>query len=212
MSESGPIFEADEIRERLAGTIMPVNPAIPVMPDDSDKWPGDFVARAARGLTPAGVLIPVMERDHGLSVLLTERSSQLKLHAGQVSFPGGRMESGDLDIRATALRETHEEVGIPPDAVDVAGFLAPSPTVTGYSVTPVVGLIREAVPIIVDPSEVETAFEVPLEFLMDGRNQQDSMREFEGVMLKIVEFHFGGHRIWGATATMLLQLRNILTK
>ena len=212
MSESGPIFEAAEIRERLAGTVMPVNPAIPVMPDDGDKWPGDFVARSARGLTPAGVLIPLMERDHGLSVLLTERSSQLKLHAGQVSFPGGRMESGDLDIRATALRETHEEVGIPPDAVDVAGFLAPSPTVTGYSVTPVVGLIREAVPIIVDPSEVETAFEVPLEFLMDGRNQQDSMREFEGVMLKIVEFHFGGHRIWGATATMLLQLRKILIK
>ena len=160
----------------------------------------------------AAASVPVLDRSGDLSVLLTERSSQLKLHAGQVSFPGGRMESGDSDITATALRETHEEVGIPPEAVDIAGFLPPSPTVTGYSVTPVVGLVSGRVSIVVDRSEVDSVFEVPMSFLLDKSNQRDSMREFDGAMLRIVEFHFDGHRIWGATATMLVQLRKILLK
>ena len=182
------------------------------MPDVSANWPAPFLKKAATGLKAAGVLIPIIEREAGLSVLLTQRSPELRLHAGQVSFPGGRMEEADSDILQTALRETHEEVGIHPDRVEVAGYLDPSPTVTGYAVTPVVGIIGPQVSITVDPIEVEAAFEVPLDFLLSERNQAYSTREFEGVQLTIVEFNFGGRRIWGATATMLVQLRKKLIK
>jgi 8-oxo-dGTP pyrophosphatase MutT (NUDIX family) len=110
------------------------------------------------------------------------------------------------------LREAHEEVGIHPGLVEIAGYLDPSPTVTGYAVTPVIGLIGSSVSIEIDPVEVEAAFEVPLEFLLDKDNQGHSKREFEGVMLNIVEFNYDGRRIWGATASMLLQLRQLLIK
>lgn len=210
MTSIADLFGAGHIRSRLAGTRMPDNPAIPELPADASRWPAEFVRRAASGLTPAGVLIPLIERRDGLSVLLTQRSAALKLHAGQVSFPGGRMESCDRDIAETALREAHEEVGIDPRLVSVAGYLPPSPTVTGYSVTPVVGLVAEKVAIQIDPTEVDVAFEVPLEFLMEQGNQQYSEREFEGVMLKIVEFRYQDRRIWGATASMLVQLRKFI--
>jgi 8-oxo-dGTP pyrophosphatase MutT (NUDIX family) len=182
------------------------------MPEASANWPAPFLKKAAEGLKAAGVLIPIIEREAGLSVLLTQRSTELRLHAGQVSFPGGRMEEADPDILATALRETHEEVGIHPDLVEIAGYLDPSPTVTGYAVTPVVGIIGPQVSITVDPIEVEAAFEVPLEFLLNERNQSYSTREFEGVQLTIVEFNFAGRRIWGATAMMLVELRKKLIK
>ena len=198
------------IRQRLAGTRMPTDPTTPVISEVSPRWPASFLKKIAGGLKPAGVLIPLIDREAGLSVLLTQRSSELRLHAGQVSFPGGRMEQADSDISATALRETHEEVGIPPESVEIAGYLDPSPTVTGYTVTPVVGVIGPKVPISIDPSEVEAAFEVPLEFLMDEGNQAHSTREFDGVRLAILEFNYADRRIWGATATMLLQLRKML--
>ena len=182
------------------------------MPGDSDSWPAKFLEQASTGLRAAGVLVPIIDRQSGLTVLLTQRSSELRVHAGQVSFPGGRMEESDSDIVATALRETHEEVGIYPDSVEIVGYLDPSPTVTGYAVTPVVGLIGSSVSIDVDPREVEAAFEVPLAFLLDEDNQGHSQREFDGVMLNIVEFNYSGRRIWGATASMLLQLRQILIK
>ena len=156
------------------------------------------------------MLVPIIERANSLSVLLTQRSAALRLHAGQVSFPGGRMEDADQDIMATALRETHEEVGIAPEWVEIVGYLPPSPTVTGYSVTPVIGLLAGDVEITIDPGEVEAAFEVPLEFLMDSTNEQHSMRTYEGVEMPIVEFHHSGRRVWGATAMMLIQLRKIL--
>ena len=205
-------IDGPHIRSRLAGTRMPSDPTLPVFPADSYRWPKTFVEKARKGLTPAGVLIPIMERASGMTVLLTQRSAELKLHAGQVSFPGGRMESRDSDIAVTALRETHEEVGIPPESVDIAGYLHPSPTVTGYTVTPVVGLVNAGVPITIDTSEVEAAFEVPLDFLLEKSNQQHSVREFHGVEIPIVEFNYGQRRIWGATANMLLELREILLK
>jgi len=191
---------------------MPDDPTRPVMPSDTGRWPASFLERVAKGLKPAGVLIPLIDRQEGVSVLLTQRSSALRVHAGQVSFPGGGMESADNDIRVTALREAHEEVGIAPAWVEVAGFLDPSPTVSGYAVTPVVGLIKPQVVVTVDPAEVEAAFEVPLAFLLDEGNEQYSTREFEGAMLSIVEFNYADRRIWGATAMMLQQLRKILIK
>lgn len=120
------------------------------------------------------------------------------------------MESNDRDIEATALRETHEEVGIEPADVSVIGFLDPLPTITGYAVTPVIGFVPESVDIVVDRSEVEYAFEVPLDFLLDSQNQRAGTREFDGATIPIVEFLYEDQRIWGATANILVILRNIL--
>jgi 8-oxo-dGTP pyrophosphatase MutT (NUDIX family) len=161
-------------------------------------------------LTPAGVLVPLMQRSTGLSVLLTQRASHLKHHAGQVSFPGGRMEEHDTDVRAAALRETHEEVGIAARHIDVIGYLRSMPTITGYAVTPVVGLVTDVADLVVDRTEVEYAFEVPLDHLLDERNDRLVDREFEGRKFSLIEFHYGGERIWGATAYMLLAFRKYL--
>ena len=200
------------LQERLAGTCAPDDPVDVVMPAGSERWP-DFVReRITRTLQPAGVLIPVMERVAGLSVLLTQRSAELKHHAGQVSFPGGRMEEHDRDIVHAALRETHEEVGIPPEAITVVGYLPPMPTITGYAVTPVVGLVADDVALQIDRTEVEYTFEVPLAFLLDSRNERALEREYQGRRVPTVEFHYEGERIWGATAHILVELRKMLIK
>jgi 8-oxo-dGTP pyrophosphatase MutT (NUDIX family) len=180
------------------------------MPSGLKRWPHALRERLTGTLTAAGVLVPVMERPDGLSVLLTQRAADLKHHAGQVSFPGGRMEAHDEDVRAAALRETHEEVGIEPQFVDVIGYLRSMPTITGFAVTPVVGLIRDEVDLIVDRTEVDYAFEVPLEFLLDAGNDRLCDREYEGRQFRLVEFHYGDERIWGATAYMLLAFRKYL--
>ena len=183
-----------------------------VLPSGAENWPATVRERIARTLRVAGVLIPVIERGANLSVLLTQRSAELKHHAGQVSFPGGRMEEHDSDVVETALRETHEEVGIPPQSIAVVGYLPPMPTVTGYAVTPVVGLVGDDVPLRIDRTEVEYAFEVPLSFLLDSRNELALEREYLGRRIPTVEFHYEGERIWGATAHILIELRKILLK
>ena len=198
------------LRERLAGTNAPDNPTDVVMPAGSEHWPRFVRERILQSLRPAGVLIPVLERPGQLSVLLTQRSAELKHHAGQVSFPGGRMEETDEDVVQAALRETHEEVGIPPDAITVIGYLDPMPTVTGYAVTPVVGMVSGDAPLRLDRTEVEYAFEVPLTFLLDERNERASEREYEGRTIPTVEFHYESERIWGATAHMVIELRKLL--
>ncbi len=203
---------AARVRKRLAGTSMPPDPLAVDMTDISRRMPEAVVRGLLPSLRPAGVLIPLIDRADRLSVLLTERSRSLKHHAGQVSFPGGGMEPHDTDIKATALREAHEEVGIHPADVEIAGYLMPTPTVTGFAITPVIGFVRENFTLKVDPIEVEMAFEVPLEFLMDKRNEQHSEREFNGVTMPVVTFHYEGHRIWGATAGMLVTLRKSLLK
>ena len=172
MAESN-IISAAILRSRLAGTQLPSDPIDVIMPPSIDRWPSSVRESLTQSLKPAGVLVPLFERDEvGLSVLLTQRSAELKHHAGQISFPGGRMEPGDADIAATALRETHEEVGIHRDSVSVIGYLEPMPTVTGYAVTPVIGFVDAAVEIAIDRTEVESTFEVPLSFLFDRRNQR----------------------------------------
>ncbi len=194
----------------MSGTQAPEDPFDVVMPAGSERWPALVRERVMQTLRPAGVLIPVIERLAGLSVLLTQRSADLKHHAGQVSFPGGRMEDRDRDVVQAALRETHEEVGIPPQSVAIVGYLPPMPTVTGYAVTPVVGLLAEDVALQLDHTEVEYAFEVPLAFLLDSRNELALEREYQGRRIPTVEFHYEGERIWGATAHILVELRKIL--
>lgn len=212
MSPQAAKLSARDIRARLAHTSMPRDPVRVVLPEQLQKWPPDLRTRLTVGLKPAGVLIPIIERENALSVLLTRRSAALRYHASQVSFPGGRMEDADSDIAQTALRETWEEVGIEPSAVEVAGFLEPTPTITGYAVTAVVGILPPDLELCIDPGEVERCFEVPLPYLLDTANQRTSEREFNGIPVPTVEFYFDRERIWGATANILLNLRERLLK
>ena len=156
-------------------------------------------------------MIPVIERDSGLTVLFTRRTEHLQAHAGQISFPGGGAEPADASPIATALRETQEEIGLQAHQVEILGRLDEHPTVTGYRVTPVVGLVAQPFELRLDDFEVAEVFEVPLAFLLDPINyRRDSMIR-DG---RLREFHavpYGPHYIWGATAAMLLQLHAYLS-
>jgi len=161
-------------------------------------------------LKPAGVLVPIIERGDELSVLLTQRSAELKHHAGQVSFPGGRMEEHDVDVEAAALRETWEEVGIGAEHISVVGYLQTMPTITGYAVTPIVGLVSANAELEIDQTEVEYTFEVPLAFLLNAENDIRTQWEVNERKVPMIEFHWQGERIWGATAFMIISLRKKL--
>ena len=177
------------------------------MPPGLKRWPHAMREELAGPLTPAGVLVPLMQSAGGLSILLTQRAAHLKTHAAQASFPGGRMEAHDPDVRATALRETHEEVGVEPNQVEVIGYLRSMPTITGFAVTPVVGLVSDEAQVVVDRTEVDYTFELPLDFLLDEGNDRLVDREWEGRRFRLKEFHYNGERVWGATAYMLLAFR-----
>jgi 8-oxo-dGTP pyrophosphatase MutT (NUDIX family) len=161
-------------------------------------------------LRPAAVLIPLVDRDDGLNVLLTYRSADLEHHAGQISFPGGRLEASDVDAESGALRETEEEIGLGREFIDVLGRLPDHVIVSGYQVTPVVGLVRPGFSLRLDPTEVAGTFEAPLQHLFDpgthlSRKYRVGDEEFEAFDLPWQE-----HNIWGATAGMLLTLRQLL--
>lgn len=207
------MLTADDLRECFAATRLPGDPLDVVMPLGSENWPGRMRERLTVSLKPAGVLIPVIERSGAdLSLLLTQRSAELKTHAGQVSFPGGRMEESDADIAATALRETEEEIGIRRAGVAVVGYLDPMPTITGYAVTPVIGLVEDGFRLKIDRTEVEEAFEVPLAFLLDPNNRRLADRDYQGSRFKMVEYRYEGRRIWGATAFIIEMFLSKLSK
>ncbi|MFM7396716.1 MAG: NUDIX hydrolase [Gammaproteobacteria bacterium] len=160
--------------------------------------------------TPAAVLVPLVDRGDDLGILLTLRSSHLKHHAGQISFPGGRIEVSDSDPLGAALRETEEEIGLRADQIEVAGYLPDHLVITGYRVTPVVGFIRPSFSLTPDPTEVVEVFEVPLSFVLDERNHVPAVRRFEGEDVHFIDFPYGHHTIWGATAGMLMTLYRTL--
>jgi len=180
------------------------------MPPGSSRWPEPMREQLSGKLTPAGVLIPIIERGAELSILLTQRSAELKHHAGQVSFPGGRMEAHDASVEATALRETREEVGIEAHHICVLGYLQTMPTITGYAVTPVVGMVSAELELAVDHAEVEYSFEVPLPYLLDESNDVRTEWQTQDRKVPMIEFHWQGERIWGATAFMIVSLRKQL--
>jgi 8-oxo-dGTP pyrophosphatase MutT (NUDIX family) len=159
---------------------------------------------------PAAVLVPLVNRDEGLTVLFTERSLDLPDHPGQISFPGGRIEPEDRDAGVAALREAHEEVGLPHDRVTLLGRLAEYETVTGYRVTPVVGWIEPPFAVAPDPIEVADIFEVPLSFLLEPANQQRHFRMIGDRRRDFYAIPYGERYIWGATAAMLLILDRTL--
>jgi 8-oxo-dGTP pyrophosphatase MutT (NUDIX family) len=166
---------------------------------------------APRLLTKAAVLVPLIDRPKEFTVLLTRRTPHLAAHAGQVSFPGGRVEPADRDSIAAALRESEEEVGLPPDHVEVIGRLDTYITGTGFEIYPVVGLVRAPVSLRPDPVEVAEAFEVPLSFILDPANRQRQTRELRGHLRTFFVLPYDRHYIWGATAAMLVNLAEILT-
>ena len=156
--------------------------------------------------TPAAVLVPIVMRKDGWTVLLTRRATHLSRHAGQISFPGGRSDPEDRDAVATALRESQEEISLDPSLVEVVGALTPYITVTQYSVTPIVGLVRPAFDLQAEEGEVSEIFEVPLAFLLDHANRKQHSGFHNGVERFWYAIPFGDYYIWGATAGMIKDL------
>lgn len=166
--------------------------------------------RAPSRVVPAAVLVPITN-DERAEILLTVRHSALRSHPGQISFPGGRVDSADADVAATALRETWEEVGIDPAAVEVVGALPPYLTGTGYSVVPVVGWIPSHYQYRLARNEVEEAFHVPCQYLFETGTWETHEYETESGPRAYAEIRFGRYRIWGATAGMIARLRDRLS-
>jgi 8-oxo-dGTP pyrophosphatase MutT (NUDIX family) len=166
--------------------------------------------RQAAGVTPAAVLVAVVDHPVGPTVLFTRRTAQLKKHSGQISFPGGRAEASDPSVEFTALRETHEEIGLPPDKVEVIARLPEYFTRTGFRVTPVVGVIQPPLELVPDAREVDEVFEVPLAFLLDAANHRRASREIGGRTAHYYEIEHNGRVIWGATAGMIVNLYRML--
>lgn len=161
---------------------------------------------------PAAVLVPLVERAGGFSVLFTRRTAELKAHAGQISFPGGRQEAFDTDATAAALRETAEEIGLGAKHIEVLGQLDPYITITGFEVTPVVAAVTPPFDLRPDPLEVAEIFEVPLAFVLDPANHQRHSRVIaEGISRAYYAMPYGDRYIWGATAGMLINLYEVLT-
>ena len=155
---------------------------------------------------PAAVLVPLVDRPEGLTVLLTQRASQLAKHAAQVSFPGGRLEKSDRDIAHAALREAQEEIGLDPSRVRVFGYLPDHLVISGFRVTPVLSLVTPPFSLEINPAEVAEAFEVPVSHIFDKRNHKARLRRVGDEDMLLFDLPWGAHSIWGATAGMLMTL------
>lgn len=166
----------------------------------------DGAGREASAVTLASVLVPLVAHPRELTVLFTQRTTQLRNHSGQVSFPGGRAEPHDPTPEFTALREAEEEIGLSMERVEVVARLPDYLTRTGFRVTPVVGLLAPPLALRPDPREVEEVFEVPLAFLLDPKNHQRRTRELQGQSVGYYVMQYESRIIWGATAGMLVNL------
>lgn len=159
---------------------------------------------------PAAVLVPLVKREDGLHVMLTLRPQNMNRHAGQVCFPGGKADASDVTPVCTALRETQEETGLPADRVEILGYLPDYVTRTGYKVTPVVGLVHLPIELTANPGEVAEIFEVPLDFFLEPANCNIREAHWEDKTGQFYNFDCADHNVWGATAGMLVTLRDLL--
>lgn len=173
----------------------------------SEPLGGDHgVDSTASPLRPASVLIPIIVRSDELTVLFTRRTTHLRDHSGQISFPGGRAEAHDTSPESTAVRETVEEIGLDPGCIELVARLAEYRTGTGYRITPVVGFVTPPFELKPDTYEVDEVFEVPFSFLLDPRNHLLQSREIRGEMRSFFAIPYDRHYIWGATAGLLVNL------
>lgn len=187
-------------------------------PDPKNAVPAGFSTNDIESIrsyfpaTPiaAAVLVPIVDHDTGLTVLLTQRASHLKNHAGQISFPGGRIEPTDLNPVEAAFRETREEIGVTREHITFAGYLEPQLVLSGYWVTPVVAFVQPGFELQLDHSEVESAFEVPLLHILDPVNHRARERQLGAVTVQVYDIPYESHNIWGATAGMLMSLYRLL--
>lgn len=197
----------EQIIHRLADSSLPRDPAAEAQEGISretlDAW-------FSMPLRPAAVLIPLLDHSGEITVMLTERTHDLPEHPGQIAFPGGRSEPGDANLVETALREAHEEVGLAPDIVELAGYLRAQAVITGYAIVPVIGFVSEGFEPQPDPREVAGVFEVPLAFLLDESNCMREDREIDGVKLATWEYRWEEHRIWGATAKIIQEFTKLI--
>jgi len=161
---------------------------------------------------PAAVLMPLIDRTDGLTILLTQRASQLARHAAQISFPGGRLESSDPHIAGAALRESQEEIGLDPARVQVFGYLPDHLVISGFRVTPVLGLVTPPFSLELNHAEVAGVFEVPLAHVLDSANHKARMRRVGDEELLLYDIPWEGQNIWGATAGMLLTFVRMLNE
>ena len=161
---------------------------------------------------PAAVLVPIIERPGAPTLLFTTRAGHLRRHAGQISFPGGRLEAADADPSAAALRETHEEVGIAAEFIRVLGYLPDQLVLTGYRVTPVVALVDPSCKLRSDDTEVAEIFEMPLACIVSAASFRPTRHTLYGVEVLLQDVHFEGRVIWGATGAMLLALHDALAR
>lgn len=190
------------LAERLRGALAAPHERAPVLIDSDTR---DLWVDAGTPLVEAAVLVAVTDRAQP-GVILTQRTDQLRRHAGQVAFPGGRIDPEDLSPEAAALREAMEEIALDPAHVDLVGPADRYRTVTGFQVTPIIGVVPPDLPLVPAPDEVSAIFEVPLDFLLDGANHREVTMEWQGRERHYYEFFWDGRRIWGATAAMIVNL------
>lgn len=202
----------DEIVRRIGERSRRLASGLPVaQPPLGSDFSLNGVVSTPEAWRPAAVLVPLVRRDLGLTVLLTQRTEDMPSHAGQIAFPGGRRQAEDVDAIATALRETEEEVGLSREFIEVIGPVDHYRTGTGYEITPIVGIVNPGFIPRADPREVADVFEVPLEHFLDERNHRIDSRVWQGRERRYYAMPYGERYIWGATAGMLKNLHFVLT-
>ena len=201
----------DEIVQRVGERSRLLSSGLPVSkPPLGSDFSLNGVIPTPTSFRPAAVLVPLVRHAAGMTVLLTQRTEDMPSHAGQIAFPGGRKQTEDADAKATALRETEEEVGLSRTFVQVIGAVDPYRTGTGYEITPVVGIVTPGFTIHADPREVADVFEVPLSHFLDAQNHRIDSRVYQGRERRFYAMPYGDRYIWGATAGMLKNLHFIL--
>ena len=211
MSKAARRSEAENWIERIGSALDPVN-ARAKPPRFGDGTLNGTASPTGRSLKPAAVLALIVREGESLGLVFTRRADHLQAHAGQISFPGGRQNVGRESLAECALRETEEEIGVEPERIQILGRWDCYETVTGYEVTPFVGVIDGPVEFVSDPGEVAEIFVAPLEFLMDSANHRLEEREFRGMLRRYYAMPWKGRYIWGATAGMLKALSDRLSE
>jgi 8-oxo-dGTP pyrophosphatase MutT (NUDIX family) len=208
----GNVDWAQIVRARLAGTRPQHDPASWLVPGPWERASAEARRFLPADPTPAAVLVPLVEHAE-LTVLLTQRASHLRNHAGQISFPGGSIEPGDDGPAAAALREAREEIGLETGFAGVVGYLPDHIVISGFRVTPVVALVRPGFTLQLDRAEVDDTFEVPVAAIFDPANHLPVVRRshFTGEELTFIDIVWGGRVIWGATSGMLMTLYRVCT-